>query len=372
MDYSELDKTAYTLAKEFLVQSGANKGVTYELVEKYLHLDKTARPRTLTGLYERMLESAQNANMKAGVIGGSIGGVGNLRPVLCGFEPARVLEKYPAGWENILDDVVAQLSPRGSVRRTPRSIWPQYCQTILSAAKFLSQFASADDLYDWVATFDKLDERARPALPMLLATEIVGFGFPLACDFLKELGYENFSKPDIHVKEIFEGIGLCPLGSSDYEVFKAAARVARSAGVTPYNVDKLFWLVGSWKFYEDPHIGNNGRVEGRKKRKKDFIKVTRSRLEQMRAGDAPDQSSGVGNGGRTARVTTCAHHGQQIDIHEALQLRDQAKQSHASYPDFRCVECGKPVRPHKEGGHAGAHFEHRSRNPNCRLSDAGR
>jgi hypothetical protein len=122
---------------------------------------------------------------------------------------------------------------------------------------------------------------------MLLDTEIVGFGFPLACDFLKGLGYENFSKPDVHVKEIFEGIGLCPYGSSDYEVFKAVARVARNAGVTPYNVDKLFWLIGSWYFYEDPQIGNKGRVGRRKERKERFIEVAHSRLEQMREGGAP-------------------------------------------------------------------------------------
>jgi hypothetical protein len=72
------------------------------------------------------------------------------------------------------------------------------------------------------------------------------------------------------------------------------------------------------------------------------------------------------------RATTCALHGQEIDIDEALQLRDQAKQGRASYPGFRCVECDEPVRPHKEGGHAGAHFEHLSRNPDCRLSDPGR
>ena len=35
------------------------------LVEKYLHLDKTSRPRTVAGLYERVLDSAQGANMGA-------------------------------------------------------------------------------------------------------------------------------------------------------------------------------------------------------------------------------------------------------------------------------------------------------------------
>ena len=275
MDSPALDKGAYDLAKEFLVRSGTGKGVTPELVESYLHLDKTARPQTIAGLYERVLESAQSANMKAGVIGGSIGGVGNLRSVLCGFEPALVLERYPSGWEGLLDDVVAQLKPRGSVRRTPSSIWPGYCRTVLSSARFLSRFSSAEDFYGWVDFFDE-DERARPALPLLLAQEIDGFGFALACNFLKELGYENFSKPDVHVKEIFWAIGLSPFGTSDYEVFRAVARVARNAGVTPYNVDKLFWLIGSGHFYAHPQVGNRGRI-GR--RKEEFAEVAKAKLD---------------------------------------------------------------------------------------------
>jgi hypothetical protein len=281
----ELDRAAYTLAKDFLLQSGAGKGVTPESIEKYLHLS-APRPDTLAGLYEHMLESAQSGNMKAGVIGGSIGGVTNLGPLLCDFEPAEVLEKYRSGWEDVLDDIVAQLKPRGSVPRTSRSIWPRYCRSVLSGARFLSQFSTADDFYRWVDLVDE-DERARPALPLLLAEEIEGLGFALACDFLNGLGYENFSKPDVHVKDIFGGLGLCAEGAGDYEVFRAVGRLARNAGVTPYNADKLFWLVGSGYFYEDPHIGDKGRI-GR--HKKEFIEVARERLEPMRHAEAPRTS----------------------------------------------------------------------------------
>jgi hypothetical protein len=42
-------------------------------------------------------------------------------------------------------------------------------------------------------------------------------------------------------------------------------------------------------------------------------------------------------------------------------LRDMASR-------FVCIECGKSVRPHKEGGNAAAHFEHLNRNADCPLS----
>jgi hypothetical protein len=205
---------------------------------------------------------------------------------LCDFEPAEVLEKYRSGWEGVLDDIVAQLKPRGSMHRTSRSIWPRYCRSVLSGARFLSQFSTAGEFYRWVDLFDE-DERVRPALPLLLAQEIEGFGFALACDLLNGLGYENFSKPDVHVKDIFGGLGLCAEGAGDYEVFRAVGRLAGNAGVTPYNADKLFWLVGSGYFYDDPHIGNKGRI-GR--HKKEFIEVARERLEPMSHAEAPRTS----------------------------------------------------------------------------------
>jgi hypothetical protein len=121
------------------------------------------------------------------------------------------------------------------------------------------------------------------------------------------------SKPDVHVKEIFEGIGMCPIGSTDYEVFKAVAEVASNSGVTPYNVDKLFWLIGSWNFYDDPHIGNNGRVGRRKERKARFIEEARASLEQMREGEAPRKSGSTAKGGLVASATARALHGQEID-----------------------------------------------------------
>lgn len=70
-----------------------------------------------------------------------------------------------------------------------------------------------------------------------------------------------------------------------------------------------------------------------------------------------------------ARATTCTLSEQEVEIYEALRIRDQARGG--SYPDFRCIVCDQPVRPHKEGG-GPAHFEHRHRNPACRLSDPSR
>lgn len=270
----ERDRQIYRLARAYLPSLNI-AGVTDALIEKYLNpLLIHPKPTSIEELYRHMLQSAQEAHMKAGVIGGSINGVDNLASVLDGFNPATVLSKYEDNWESLLNQIVKELKPRGQIRRMPKSIWPRYCKTILSAAAFLEQFASADDFFRWVDFFDK-DDRARASLPMLLDYEIDGFGFALSCDFLKELGYTNFPKPDVHLRDIFAALELCPEGNDQYHLFKSITRVAAHANVTPYNADKTFWLIGSGNFYADPEIGSKGRIRGHKK---DFIEFACSKL----------------------------------------------------------------------------------------------
>jgi hypothetical protein len=272
-----IDKKVYLLAKEYWPSRNIT-GVTAELVQKYLNpLSLNPKPTSKEAIYQRILESAQNANMKAGVIGRAIGGVEKLAPVLEGFNAKAILEKYAGDCEAVLDDIVEKLNPNGEVRRTSRSIWPHYCQTILSAANFIEQFSSASDFFGWVDFFDK-DERARASLPMLLSREIEGFGFALSCDFLKEMGYINFPKPDVHLRDIFTALSLCSNKSDDYQLFKAVIRVANHAGVSPYNADKVFWLIGSGYFYNDLHLGNKGRVGSCKK---EFIEYTKPLIERI-------------------------------------------------------------------------------------------
>ncbi|WP_343742745.1 DUF3883 domain-containing protein [Herbaspirillum huttiense] len=66
-------------------------------------------------------------------------------------------------------------------------------------------------------------------------------------------------------------------------------------------------------------------------------------------------------------ATTCIFEGQQIDIEQALSARNQAASLGSAPPDFRCIECGNLVRPHRAGGHVSAHFEHLERNADCSL-----
>ncbi len=274
MDSKTRDKVAYDLAFNYLLEHGENKGVTKKLIAKYLHFSENIqRPKDINSIYCRILTSAQNANMRESVVGKAIGGVDNLGRVLFRFNPKKVLRKYGNNWEAVLDDIKIKLAPHGEVRRKKNSIWPKYCQTILSAAYFISKFSTASAFFRWVdSLYD--DHKTRVALPMIISCEIDGIGFALACDFLKELGYVDFGKPDIHIKQIFRDLRLCER-TSDYHVHQAILRIARNVRKKPYAIDKLFWLIGSGKFYDDTHIGKKGKIGSLKK---GFISYAKKRL----------------------------------------------------------------------------------------------
>lgn len=267
-----IDRKAYELAESYLPGLKI-PGVTQVLIEKYQRISTTRTELSSKNeLYQRIIFHAQNTGMKNTVIGKAIDGVDKLAPVLCEFNPMMVLATYGDNWQAVLDQIVIELDPWGKIRTTQRSIWPHFCQTILSAAEFIEQFESADDFFRWVDFFDK-DDRARASLPMLLDYEIDGFGFALSCDFLKELGYVNFPKPDVHLRDIFTALELCPEKVDDYQLFKAIIRVAKNANVTPYAADKVFWLIGSGNFYKDINIGLKGKIGSHKQEFIDFARL---------------------------------------------------------------------------------------------------
>jgi len=240
----DLDERVYALARSYLL---SQEGISQELLDRYVRPSPDGHKLlTLAAIYERLLRSAQSAQSMPNVIGGSIGGIERLGTVLFDFDPAPVARRYPRseeGCQRLFNDIREQLAPRGKLNYNPRSLWRRFCGTVTSGAAFLAEFPGAQAFYEWVEPFDQYEDR-RIELATIIASQIDGIGFALACDFLKEVGFTNFSKPDVHIKEIFSQLGLSAT-KNDIEVFKAVGRIARNVGVTPHEVDQLFWLVGS-------------------------------------------------------------------------------------------------------------------------------
>jgi len=273
MTEADKDRRAYRLANDYLLELGI-PGVTEQLLAHYQR-PPASRPSDLAGIYLALLGSAQNRGMAPAVIAGAIGGLQNLSGATFGFNPLQVSQRYRRS-DELLSEIIATVRPRGKVRRTSRGLWPQFCRSALSGARFLASFESAQQFYAWVDAFHD-DDRKLPALPLLLSKEIAGFGFALACDFLKELGYFKLAKPDVHVRAIILGLRLSDPKADDYAVYKAVLRIARHQGTTAYDVDKTFWLVGSGFFYDHPNIGKKGRI---RTDRDGFIRTARRELDR--------------------------------------------------------------------------------------------
>ena len=63
--------------------------------------------------------------------------------------------------------------------------------------------------------------------------------------------------------DIFIGVGLCPERASPYHFQKVISRIADAAEVSAYAVDKLFWLIGSGRFYNHPELKSIGRKKAK-------------------------------------------------------------------------------------------------------------
>ena len=173
----------------------------------------------------------------------------DMRKILMGFDHTALLKKYDSNWEKLFKDLEKKYGRSYKMDPTnKRNAWVMYSKGILSCAKFLSNFKSLKDFDRFVRSFFE-NEFSTAALPMLLEKEIYGFGFAIACDFLKELGYPQYGKPDVHLKDIFEELSIVT-ERSDYEVFKQIVRIANLTKEDPVIVDKIFWLIGSGNFHE--------------------------------------------------------------------------------------------------------------------------
>ena len=254
MEQKKYDIDIVNEAYQFLLK---DKRVTEEILEKHLN-EPNSIASNMDDVFFRLIVSLQNANMKANVIGNAItGGMEELRTQI--IPSLFMMEQYP-DYTMLLDALFTKLKIKSSKtlnehKTNEKSLWNKYAKSIVSAYQFLKQFSDYKDFKNWVDFFDQ-DIRARAALPMILSNEIYGLGFALACDFLKEIGYTNFGKPDVLIKDIFMALQLSN-STSDYFVLKDISRIAENTGKTSYYIDKLFWLIGSGKFYYDAlEIGN--------------------------------------------------------------------------------------------------------------------
>ena len=235
--------SVYDYAKEYLLSFPA---ITPDILDRHLTLWNVSKKNSLEEIYKSFLNHAKNRN----ALPNTIGNIDNLAGILFGFNPVEVSRTYFNG-EGILRAIIDAgiQTPAPIDIANQRSHWVIYAKSVISSAKFLERFNSAEEFHNFVESF-YCNEYSRLALPLLLKEEIFGFGFALACDFLKENGYNGFVKPDTHIKVICRAFGISE-SNTDFGVFKDVVLFCDQNNLIPYEFDKIIWLVGSGSFYLD-------------------------------------------------------------------------------------------------------------------------
>ena len=219
--------------------------VTKRMLNRHLAFPFSRKPKNIPELYFALISHATNRQGMANYIGK----IEKLSKVLFNFNPQEVCKVYTQ-WGMIFDIVQEKVKPPGKMEKSNNhNSWVIYSKTILSAARYANRFNSIRAFYKYIDQFITQSADTRIALPLLLKEEIDGFGFALACDFLKENISPLFVKPDTHIRDIFIGIGKSENDASDFEIFRDVIAFSESIKKSPYEVDKLFWLIGSGNFY---------------------------------------------------------------------------------------------------------------------------
>lgn len=209
-------------------------------LEKYFNLKKTFK--TKNDILYTLFISLQDKQMSDKVIG-------ILRPerkeifrkLLFDYDCDMILTNYNE------DSLLNTFSKNFEIKNidSKQNLWRLYSKSVISSAKFISTFNDAYDFDKFVMSYsdNQID------LINLLQEKIYGMGFAVACNFLKDLGYENYAKPDVHIKDIFLAFDLC--ANDETSVFKSVLEMSSIVNDSAFNIDRLFWLICSGKFFFD-------------------------------------------------------------------------------------------------------------------------
>ena len=249
----QLYETAYKMLLSMLPQR-----LTEKDLDKYLQGNRS-NPKDLKEVYRAFIRTAQNYQFMPNVIK---------------FDSrentiAEILHDYDYKYVCTLNPDVLFDDFKSAFVISSEKSWRLWSKAVVDSAKFICSFKSINEFNEFVTKSNDLK-----AVPLLISRKIRGIGFALACNALKDIGYLDYVKPDVHLIDICEALGIT--GRDQIEVFDAMQQIAKDNNITPYKLDKVLWLVCSGYFYEDQI-----RVKGRKEELIDKVKGVQEKKQHI-------------------------------------------------------------------------------------------
>ncbi len=256
-------KMLYKYAYDYLVSK-----IGQPALEQKLNHYRHHKAETMEELFWYLINSLTNkVGMRA-----TIGDVNLLGDYIFNFDPYQTHDHYQDGWKKLFKLIKNNYTPPGPMNiKNKNSYWVIFCKGILSGAEFLSGFEPYDAFDEFVNGF-AFNDVSIAALPIILDQEVFGMGFPIGCDWLKEIGYSNYCKPDTHTIDILFETGVAS-SQDNYNVFMTMVRMGKVNNEPPAVIDRLLWFIGSGKYVE-----KNEKII---RHKAAFIQEVRPKLEQI-------------------------------------------------------------------------------------------
>lgn len=214
------------VCRQFAEELAASTGKNI-CVEKYLRPEFRLDNLSLYQVFMRILVSASNAQMKRNVIDFSIKGDSPRRPaIIKAIFPEEDLD-IPENWpddrfnkflrEHLVFDAEAafqRLDAKNLIKRKGKGLdsWSKWLHTVADTIDFLKDFNSGREFANF---FNQFEGKMAFLAPIYLQSRIFGLGFALSCDALKEIGFERFVKPDVHVMRVLQALNLSKGRSTD-------------------------------------------------------------------------------------------------------------------------------------------------------------
>lgn len=231
-----LYNTAYSMLVKMLPS-----GIDEESLQKYLFGDQD-NPKDLRDVFIVLIRTAQNYQRMPNVI------QFDKRKQAIGC----ILKDFDYKYACTLDPIELYRSFRKEFGAISEHSWQLWSKAVVDSASFVRSFTSVNDFNAFVTGSSDIKR-----VPITISSRIRGVGFVLACNALKDMGFLDYVKPDVHLIDICVELGISD--KDPLNVFDAMLQIASDNCITPYKLDKVLWLVCSGNFYMD-HV----RIKGKK------------------------------------------------------------------------------------------------------------
>lgn len=224
----EIEKI-WKISKEILLDSLKDKPY-----KKYLE-PQPIENSSINSIVYRMLFHAQNNRKKKNAIKFEEYKE-QYKKVLKQFNPKELSKMTENDIKQLLEKNI-KFYPKGQFGK-------DYARVIKEVSKFLSPFDDANDFINFCEFINsKVDKKYLPKM----IQDIHWYGNALSRDFLKELGFDCYAKPDVHVKDFISNVFNCK--NEDLDVLEKINEISEISKEKIYFIDKLIYLSCTHDFY---------------------------------------------------------------------------------------------------------------------------